>query len=240
MIPAPGDPLLSGRQVGLRPRQIHTITDRFAMANTYLIVGEQLIVVDPWSELNVHLLDKYLEIVLKRALTDIGLVVLTNLHGDQAPALALLRRHSSTVPIAAAAAMQRLVSSRAEMLGVFSPAHWHGSMLPPAFEQQLRFVDTWLEDVEGLPVDRQWRIIASPGHSPDSLCLYNPFTTELLAGDTIISVEQHRVVLRNGSDRQQVEQLRHLLHSLTVHYIYPAHGRPILGEHPLQYLRREW
>jgi hydroxyacylglutathione hydrolase len=235
--PAPIEPSLQ-LQPDLQPRQIHTMTDRFSMANTYLIVADQLIVVDPCSELNVGLLYKYLNTVLHRSLADIALVVLTNLHADQSEALAALRHHAR-VPVAAAVALQELARSQRSMLNG-SARGLHSGLFPDNFERQLRFVDTWLEDVAGLPFDPQWRVIASPGHSPDSLCLYNPFTRELLCGDTVLGVERHVPVLRGGANRRQLEELLQFLRSLPVHYLYPGHGRPILAERPLAHISIEW
>jgi hydroxyacylglutathione hydrolase len=225
-------------QPDLQPRQIHTITDRFSMANTYLIVADLLIVVDPCSELNVRLLYKYLNTVLHRSSAEIALVVLTNLHADQTTALAALRRHAQ-VPVAAAAALRKLERSQSRLLKV-SPRVLRSGLFPDNFERQLRLVDTWLEDGAGLSVDPQWRVIASPGHSPDSLCLYNPFSRELLCGDTVLGVERHIPVLHGGSDQRQLEDLLQFLRSLRVHYLYPGHGRPILAEHPLARISIEW
>ena len=237
MHPATKEPSLL-LQPDLQPRQIHTITDRFSMANTYLIVADQLIVVDPCSELNVRLLYKYLDAVLHRSSADIALVVLTNLHADQTAALTALLRHGQ-VPVAAAAALQKLARAQSRMVKV-APRMPHSGMFPNNFERQLRFVDTWLEDVAGLPVAPQWRVIASPGHSPDSLCLYNPFSRELLCGDTVLGVERHIPILHGGSDQRQLEDLLQFLRSLRVHYLYPGHGRPILAEQPLARISIEW
>jgi glyoxylase-like metal-dependent hydrolase (beta-lactamase superfamily II) len=235
--PAPIEPSLQ-LQPDLQPRQIHTITDRFSMANTYLIVAKQLIVVDPCSELNVCLLYRYLHTVLRRSPADIALVVLTNLHADQAEALAALRRQA-LVPVAAAAALRKLARSQRCVLDV-APRVLHSGLFPDNFERQLLFVDTWLEDAADLPFEPQWRVIACPGHSPDSLCLYNPFTCELLCGDTVLGVERHMPVLRGGSDRSQLEDLLQFLRSLRIHYLYPGHGRPILAEQPLAHISIEW
>src|SRR6266487_757156 len=63
-------------------RCVHTITDRFSMANTFLIDDEHLVVVDPGSALNVQLLCNYIELFLQRSPADIDLIVLTHLHPD--------------------------------------------------------------------------------------------------------------------------------------------------------------
>jgi hydroxyacylglutathione hydrolase len=235
--PAPIEPGLL-LHPDLQSRQIHTITDRFSMANTYLIAADQLIVVDPCSELNVRLLYKYLQTVLHRAVADIALVVLTNLHADQTEALAALRQLARS-HVAASAALRELARAQRSMLNGFTRG-LHGGLFPDNFERQLRFVDSWLEDRADLPGNPQWRVIASPGHSPDSLCLYNPFTRELLCGDTVLCVERHRPVLRSGTDRKQLEELLRFLQSLPVYYLYPGHGRPILAELPLAHISIEW
>jgi hydroxyacylglutathione hydrolase len=101
-------------------------------------------------------------------------------------------------------------------------------------------VDTWLDDVAGLPQHLDWRVIASPGHTPESLCLYNPFTYELLCGDTVITVEGGAPLVRGATDRRRLEDTLRVLRSLEVYYLYPGHGRPILGRRPLSNASVEW
>lgn len=233
----------------LRPRQVHTITDRFSMANTYLINDERTIVVDPGSELNVRLLHTYLQRFLRRSPTDIDLIVLTHLHPDHTAGVAALRRLCHA-PVAASAAVQEL--AREEQNGQMLPrlthlagqalpgALHHLDLFPPAYKQQIRMVDIWLEDVAGLPSHPDWRVIASPGHTPESLCLYNAFTRELLCGDTVITMEGGAPLLRSGARRPQLEETLRVLRSLRIQYLYPGHGRPILSEHPLNNVEVEW
>jgi flavorubredoxin len=64
-------PLLSQQ-----PRRVHMITDRFSMANTYLISEERIVIVDPGSSLNVRLIIDYLSHFLHRSPGDIDLIVL--------------------------------------------------------------------------------------------------------------------------------------------------------------------
>ena len=70
------------------------VTDRFSIANTYLINGEHLAIVDPGSELNVRLLLIYLRDVLHRALDEIDLIVLTHLHADHTAGVGFLHHLS--------------------------------------------------------------------------------------------------------------------------------------------------
>ena len=101
-------------------------------------------------------------------------------------------------------------------------------------------VDFWLEDVAGLPYHADWRVIASPGHTPESLCLYNPFTRELLCGDTLVTMEGGSPLIGGTTNRRQLNETLHTLRSLEIRYLYPGHGRPILSPHPFQDMTVTW
>src|SRR5438045_199303 len=111
-------------------------------------------------------------------------------------------------------------------------------LFEPYYERQSQLVDIWLDDVEGLPNHLDWRVIASPGLTPESLCLYNPFSYELLCGDTLITIEGGTILVRGGTNRIQLQQTLQTLQSLKVYYLYPGHGRPILSMRALATI--EW
>lgn len=241
---------LEAEQEAVHSRLVHTITDRFSMANTYIINEERMIVIDPGNELNVRQLQLYLSTFLHRPLSHIDLVVLTHLHPDHTAGVEALRRVCAA-PVAASAIIKNL--ARAERgdkrnnpplfqpRGQFRPGPLqHLDLFPPAYTQQMKLIDIWLNDVEGLPGHPDWRVIASPGHTPESLCLYNPFSKELLCGDTVITVQWGAPLLRGGTNRRQLEETLRLLRKLHIHYLYPGHGRPILGLQPLNNLDVEW
>lgn len=222
-------------------RRVHTITDRFSMANTYVIADEHFVVVDPGSELNVRQLQGYLQCFLQRTITDIDLIVLTHLHFGYSTGLESLRRLCNA-PVAASSVVRQLAAIQGEQqvcpkLGhiverVFSGPSRHFDLFPPDYERQVKLIDLWLDDVEGLPSHPDWRVIASPGHAPECLCLYNPFTWELLCGD-IITIQEGTPLIRRVTNRIQFEETLRVLRSLQVYYLYPTHGRSILGMHPL-------
>ena len=228
-------------QHALRPRCVHTITDRFSMSNTYVIDDSRLIVVDPGSALNVRLIVTYLQNFLHRSPADIDLIVLTNMHQDFTSGIEALRR-LCTAPVAASAAALTLTQAELQKtlpkLMYTLPGNITSS--PPLSIQQARLVDIWLQDVGGLPLHPDWRVIASAGHTPESICLYNPFTGELLSGDTIITIENGTPLLRRGIDRSQLNETLRVLRSLPVRYLYPEHGRQIVGETPLAHVQIEW
>jgi len=230
-------------------RQVHTITDRFSMANTYLVNDERCIVIDPGSTLNTHLTLHYLKRFLHRTPGDVDLIVLTHLHSDHIAGVEALRK-ACNAPVAASIVAQQLVQSRidggrpqirsksgmSQFVGhVLSQHHLPGSLhhqdlFSPRYELQVQMVDIWLEDVTGLPNHLNWRVIGSPGHTPESLCLYNPFSYELVCGDSIVTLEGGAVLVHGSASRRSLEMTLQTLRSLHVLYLYPGHGRPILSK----------
>ena len=234
-----------------QPRRVHTITDRFAMVNTYLIHEERIVIVDPGSALNVRLLVEYLQYFLHRSPSDIDLIVLTHLHTDHTSAIEALRQVCNA-PVAASAAVRQLAQAQQQPGSKIMPGAsyltthiWpgvfnHFDLFPPEYSRQMQMVEIWLEDVAGLPDHLDWRIIASPGHRPESLCLYNPFTCELLCGDAVVRLEEGVQLVGERANRRQLEETLQTLRNLEVYYLYPSHGRAILSKHAITNLRVEW
>lgn len=247
------------RSLAQQARQVHTITDRFSMANTYLVEDERCIVIDPGSVLNVQLTLYYLKRFLHRTPGDIDLIVLTHLHPDHTGGVELLR-HASNAPVAASIVAQQLVQSwkngvYQEDLDTSGVTHLVGRVLSqaplpgalhhldlfaPRYERQVQLVDIWLEDVAGLPNHLNWRVIASPGHTPESLCLYNPFSYELVCGDTVVTLEGGSALVHGSTNRRLLEATLQTLRSLSVYYLYPGHGRPILSRQAMKNIQVEW
>ncbi|HLI06919.1 MAG TPA: MBL fold metallo-hydrolase [Ktedonobacteraceae bacterium] len=230
-------------------RQVHTITDRFSITNSYLLDDGSMVIVDPASELNVRLILDYIRYFLHRSPSEIDLIVLTHLHPDHTTGIEVLRRECHA-PVTASAVAREMVEAEAQgkrllpaithRAGHTWPGAFHRlDMLPPSYITQAKLVDSWLNDVEGLPGHPDWRVIASPGHTPESLCLYNPFTCELLSGDTIITSEGNSPLARGDSNRSRLQDTLHTLRALRIHYLYPGHGKPILSKHPLANMQVE-
>lgn len=232
------------KYMAVQPRRVHTITDRFSMANAYLINEEQMIVVDPSTELHVKQIQSYLWTFLHRPLSHIDLIVLTHLHPNHIAGVEALLRICD-VPVAALAVLHaekgEKNSSSVRLTEQTRPGtHQHFNPSPLAHERQTKLINLWLNDVEGLPGHPNWRIIASPGHTPESLCLYNPFSRELLCGDAIITIQWGTPLLRGGPNHRQLEETLRILRSLRIHYLYPGQGRPMLGQQPLSDVDIEW
>ena len=240
-------------------RRVHTITDRFSRANTYLVNDEEhCFVVDPGSMLNTQLTLHYLQQFLHRTPSDIDLIVLTHLHPEHTSGVEALRK-ACKAPVAASIIAQKLVQSwtdgnRQDFRSKAGMNHFVGHMLnqpplpaalhhldlfPACYEQRVQMVDIWLEDVAGLPNHLNWRVIACPGHTPDSLCLYNPFSYELMCGDTVVTLEEGAALVHKSTNQRSLEMTLQTLRSLNVFYLYPGHGRPILSRHAMARLNTD-
>lgn len=242
-----------------RARHVHNVTDRFSMSNTYVIDDGRLIVVDPVSVLHTRLALEYLQRYLRRSPTDIDLIVLTHLHPDHTGGVEELRQVCHAPVSASVIAWQLVQKWRGEnpqvehaqsiRLNNLLAQALHPGIRPgllhqlelfnPRYARQVQMVDLWLDDVGCLPNHPDWRVIASPGHTPESLCLYNPFSYELLCSDTIVTTENGSLLVRSGTNRSQVEETLQTLRTLPVHYLYPGHGRPVLAQQALARARVE-
>jgi glyoxylase-like metal-dependent hydrolase (beta-lactamase superfamily II) len=230
-------------QYASRSRCVHTVTDRFSVSNAYLIQENRLIVVDPVSDIQVQLLARYIQTFLHRSPADIDMIILTNLQQDHTNGLQALRRICSA-PVAASSAAFALTQEESHMplqrAGRLAGVYYSAESFTPLYIHQLQYATMWLQDVGGIPFHSDWRVIASPGRSLESLCLFNPFTKELLSGNTILTTEGHTPVLRRGGNRSQLHETLRVLRSLPIRYLYPAHGPQMIGFTPLNYVQVEW
>ena len=220
-IPASFAPTPSQARSWPRPRLVHTITDRFSMANTYLICEPRLVVVNPRSSLNVHLLYDYMKNILRRPVSDIDLIVLTFLHPDLLSSITSIRQVCSA-PIAAPTALYRQFDRRQ-----YSP-----------YSPQNVSIDLWLDDGKPLPDHPDWHAFAYPQGIGDNLLLHNDSTRELICGSGI-TVFEGNPVLRYERDmgHRQLEELLHLARSFDALYLYPARGRQLLRTSPFAQVR---
>lgn len=196
------------------------------MANTYLICEPRLVVVNPRSALNVHLLYNYMKNILHRPMSDIDLVVITFLHPDYSAGIDALRRVCSA-PVAASVALHQ--QSQHSQNNRHTQYTLHTTP-----------VDLWLEDASPLPNHTDWRVITYPNWASDNIFLHNAATQELICGN-IITVFEGNPILRYDVDmgHKQMEELLMLARRLDVSYLYPARGRQLLRISPFAQVQVE-
>jgi glyoxylase-like metal-dependent hydrolase (beta-lactamase superfamily II) len=78
-------------------------------------------------------------------------------------------------------------------------------------------------------LDTTWRVVASPGHTPGSLALFNEETGDLLSGDTLVSdfgCPRANLSFFTPDCKTLVESALNLM-ALEPKYIHPGHGKPL-------------
>jgi glyoxylase-like metal-dependent hydrolase (beta-lactamase superfamily II) len=72
-----------------------------------------------------------------------------------------------------------------------------------------------------------FKVMHTPGHSPGSICLYDPKDKILISGDTVFADGVGRIDLLGGSDAEMENSLEKIS-SLAIEKILPGHGEPVL------------
>lgn len=95
-----------------------------------------------------------------------------------------------------------------------------------AYSNALDNVDEILEGGERLKIgDRMFEVVYTPGHSNDSICLYNAEEKVLFSGDTNLVVSS----TEGSYEKGYVEVIKDIAR-LDIETIYPGHGNPLLGD----------
>jgi len=92
-----------------------------------------------------------------------------------------------------------------------------------------------LDDGAPLPGVNGWRVLATPGHSDDSICLYHGASGLLVAGDTVRNFcggEWNEITFDRARYRQTIATLR----SLPIQAILPGHGPLLVGARVIERL----
>lgn len=98
--------------------------------------------------------------------------------------------------------------------------HFHPRVL--AFRQEPG-VDHQVSDGNWIRLgDKDFKILHTPGHSEDSICLFCPETGVLFSGDTL-----YRISDTAGSYPECYAHSLERIKSLNIQTIYPGHGDPI-------------
>ncbi|HET57458.1 MAG TPA: MBL fold metallo-hydrolase [Deltaproteobacteria bacterium] len=80
--------------------------------------------------------------------------------------------------------------------------------------------------LEGFP---HWRVVETPGHTPDSICLYNEAEGILISGDTILNMRGRGELNSFCCSPDDIRRSYEKLLGLRIESVYPGHGTPIEG-----------
>jgi glyoxylase-like metal-dependent hydrolase (beta-lactamase superfamily II) len=221
------------------------------VSNPYLFNGERLVVVDVSTPSAAEKIVTFVEKELKRKRTDISLITVTHFHCDHIGGIDVLKNLTSA-QLAFHPLVKEYLSGRKIK---FPPLRkWITGIIPawksqafslPSLRDVLRSplagypllknqiasgVDLWLENDSPLPVHPEWRVIYTPGHVEDSICLYHQSSETLVSGDTVINVTGYGELNPFHNDRDALFKSFEKLKGLRVRNLYPAHGRPLEKE----------
>lgn len=224
------------------------------MSNTYVLGRRGLVVVDPGAASSADAVLEFVTQELKRKPADVREIVVTHLHCDHIGGVAKLR-DATGAKVALATSARPYVEGRKRMkwapisrwlemmalheatdfsLPSFSDLMrmpWAGSPLSRRHGLPFR-VDRWLADREPLAAGDatlRWQVIASPGHTEDSICLWEPRVRALVSGDVILGCwGRARFNPFFSHDEEQVRTERRL-RRLAPRRVLPGHGHPVIG-----------
>lgn len=104
----------------------------------------------------------------------------------------------------------------------------------PEGERSWRFrVSTWLQHGSTLPGG--WTVLYTPGHTPDSICLYHRRGKVLIAGDTLTCQDDGLELNPDASQEEVMDLTVRALHDLPVSTIYLGRGEPRVGSSVLRH-----
>ena len=179
-----------------------TMYSSLSACNTFFIEAEREAIVDLGS----------LVVAAQLPISEACCIILTHVHYDHTAALDKLDLQKGTVIMMHEADAQARESdiSASQVFGARAP----------------RFnVDILLKD--GMKIDLgdiSLRVIHTPGHTPGSICLYEPRSKSLFSGDTVFPYGSiGRTDLLGGSSRDILHSISKLA-QIDVTTLYPGHG----------------
>jgi len=219
---------------------------------SYVLDGESLVVVDVGFPSDAKAILTHVSTNLGRCVSQIRLIVLTHSHFDHINGVDYLVERTGAAVAAHTNAQTYLTGKRSisraslhewkEFL-LFLIKHnfprpsisdaisipWAGI---PGIAKGIRSkVSHWLTDGQTLPNHPDWEVIHTPGHTDDSICLYNGRHKTLISGDLLINLDgclRLNPLLRQ--DRQALLDSLEKVKRLDIDNLYPGWGPPVLRE----------
>ena len=189
--------------------------------NTYLIAGEVPTLIDPG-----HVINEFREPCLEQLLSsmredgfeaeDITLVINTHVHPDHSQANRSI--------IAASGAKLAFHKEGQELMRRMQERTVAG---PEGFQ-----ADFYLDEGDltlGKDAKIKLQVFHTPGHSPDSLCIYWPEEKALITGDLIFALSVGRTDIGGGSFPLLTQSIERMA-ELDIEYLLPGHMGILQGK----------
>lgn len=186
-------------------------------ANSYLLVDEAVVLVDPG---HLNFIPELLNQIRRDGFSgkDIGVILCTHLHPDHFEGVEFFKTSLLGYHQREEEALRDFYASY-----LYQPS---GAKVPSKeADFYLREGELWIG--KGL-----WRVIHTPGHSPGSVCLYNPDKKVLITGDVVFYQGVGRTDLM-GDPHALASSIRALM-KLDVEYLLPGHGQILVGSESIK------
>ena len=189
--------------------KISTIAVGEYQVNCFIIQGDsdQVLVIDPGED--AQLISAFLD---KHNLT-VAAYILTHGHMDHVSAVADLYDYRPA-PIAIHPADAAWAFTETNQ----SPPFYGPPRPPKKIERQLQDTQEWND--AGL----NYRIIATPGHTPGGICVHFPDANKIFTGDTLFAGSVGRTDLPGGNSRVLQKSLARLAKLDGATQVFPGHG----------------
>jgi glyoxylase-like metal-dependent hydrolase (beta-lactamase superfamily II) len=224
--------------------------------NAYLVVGEDgVAAIDVGLPSVAPRVERAITEGLGRPLADLRLITCTHYHVDHVGGIARLHARVPTARVFLPARIQASVRAGGPPL-TFAP--WrkkHRLILGDRFldRPKIRLADLvtvpwigmpflpgrtppfpvagFLDEGDELPGFAGWKVLATPGHSPDSLSFWHAKSRSLLSGDTIVVAKKGPMLAYYHVDDEDVARSGARLAKLPVRNLYSGHG-PVREDDP--------
>ena len=230
---------------------VHSI--RGGYANTYLIEdGDSCVAVDVGTAVAANRIFQYFN---RRSLNTsrLKLVTATHFHIDHVAGISRLVDLFPEIEVCFFKTVGEYLNRKSKLC-LISPSLWlNGLTVFMTLEGHIRntaaallsdragiplpVLRTWLPshyhaactlcEGQSIPYLPNWELIATPGHTTDSVCFYNKEEKTLLTGDTILNTRGRCELNSFCCDTKAIRDSFQRLLPLTVANIYPGHGAPL-------------
>lgn len=186
-------------------------------ANSYLLVDEAIVLVDPG---HLNFIPELLNQMRRDGFLgkDIGVVLCTHLHPD----------HFEGVEFFKASLLGYHREEEKALRDFYAPYLYQASGAKVPSKE----ADFYLQEGELWIGKTLWRVLPTPGHSPGSVCLYNPDRKILITGDVVFYQGVGRTDLMG--DPQALGASIRTLMKLEVEYLLPGHGQILVGSESIK------
>ncbi len=183
-------------------------------ANTYLIKGDITILIDPG--LRAYLKQRIRELE-NDEINRIDVIAVTHLHPDHYDAIVGMKEaYDAKVALHISQSRYRDMMME-EASRFFCMSFMHDFHVDMEFRDTLR-----------LGSNRELRILHTPGHSPESICIYSPVERFLISGDLVFERGIGRTDLPFGNEAELRDSI-HRISMLNTELLLPGHGNIISG-----------